>query len=86
MLSALTKIGAGLALALLAAEPAAGQPEEADYPTRTVKVVVPYASGGITDTMARVTGDRLGKMLGQSFYMGSNGMGSTADERSGGGG
>ncbi len=39
------------------------------WPTRTVKVVVPYASGGITDTMARLTADRLGKMLGQSFVI-----------------
>ena len=39
------------------------------WPSRTVKVVVPYASGGITDTMARVTADRLARMLGQSFYI-----------------
>ena len=39
------------------------------WPTRTVKVVVPYAPGGVTDTMARVTADRLGKMLGQTFYI-----------------
>ena len=39
------------------------------WPTRTVKVVVPYASGGITDTMARLTADRLGKIFGQSFYI-----------------
>ena len=39
------------------------------WPTRTVKVVVPYASGGITDTMARVTADRLGKIFGQTFYI-----------------
>ena len=39
------------------------------WPARTVKVVVPYAPGGVTDTMARVTADRLGKMLGQQFYI-----------------
>jgi tripartite-type tricarboxylate transporter receptor subunit TctC len=39
------------------------------WPTRTVKVVVPYAPGGVTDTMARVTADRLGKMLGQTFFI-----------------
>jgi len=39
------------------------------WPTRTVKVVVPYASGGITDTMARLTSDRLSRMLGQTFYI-----------------
>jgi tripartite-type tricarboxylate transporter receptor subunit TctC len=39
------------------------------WPARTVKVVVPYAPGGVTDTMARVTADRLGKMLGQTFFI-----------------
>ncbi len=39
------------------------------WPNRTVKVVVPYAPGGVTDTMARVTADRLGKMLGQTFFI-----------------
>ena len=39
------------------------------WPTRTVKVVVPYGVGGVTDTMARVTADRLGKMLNQTFVI-----------------
>jgi tripartite-type tricarboxylate transporter receptor subunit TctC len=39
------------------------------WPNRAVKVVVPYAPGGVTDTMARVTADRLGRMLGQQFYI-----------------
>jgi tripartite-type tricarboxylate transporter receptor subunit TctC len=30
---------------------------------------VPYAAGGVTDTMARVTADRLGKLLGQTFFI-----------------
>ncbi len=39
------------------------------WPTRTVKVVVPYGVGGVTDTMARMTADRLSKSLGQSFVI-----------------
>jgi tripartite-type tricarboxylate transporter receptor subunit TctC len=39
------------------------------WPTRPVKVVVPYGVGGVTDTMARVTADRLSKSLGQSFVI-----------------
>lgn len=39
------------------------------WPTRSVKVVVPYGAGGVTDTMARLTADRLTKTLGQSFVV-----------------
>ncbi len=39
------------------------------WPAHTVKVVVPYGVGGVTDTMARVTADRLGKMLNQTFVI-----------------
>ena len=39
------------------------------WPERTVKVVVPYGVGGITDTMARLTADRLGKILNQPFVV-----------------
>ena len=39
------------------------------WPARTVKVVVPYGVGGVTDTMARLTADRLGKALNQTFVV-----------------
>src|ERR1700750_2013262 len=39
------------------------------WPQRNVKVVVPYGVGGVTDTMARLTADRLSKMLGQTFVI-----------------
>jgi tripartite-type tricarboxylate transporter receptor subunit TctC len=40
-----------------------------EWPARTVKVVVPYGVGGVTDTMARLTADRLGKALNQTFVV-----------------
>ncbi len=40
-----------------------------EWPNRTVRVVVPYGVGGVTDTMARVTADRLGKIFHQSFIV-----------------
>jgi tripartite-type tricarboxylate transporter receptor subunit TctC len=40
-----------------------------EWPNRTVKVVVPYGVGGVTDTMARLTADRLSKTFGQSFVI-----------------
>ena len=39
------------------------------WPSRTVKVVVPYGVGGVTDTMARLTADRLGKIFKQTFVI-----------------
>lgn len=39
------------------------------WPSRTVKVVVPYGVGGVTDTMARLTADRLGKIFNQTFVI-----------------
>jgi tripartite-type tricarboxylate transporter receptor subunit TctC len=39
------------------------------YPTRPVRVIVPYAAGGPTDVFARLTTPRLGERLGKQFYV-----------------
>jgi tripartite-type tricarboxylate transporter receptor subunit TctC len=39
------------------------------WPERTVKVVVPYGAGGVTDTMARVTAHQLENIFQQSFIV-----------------
>jgi tripartite-type tricarboxylate transporter receptor subunit TctC len=39
------------------------------WPDHTVRIVVPYGAGGVTDTMARVTADRLGKIFNQTFIV-----------------
>jgi tripartite-type tricarboxylate transporter receptor subunit TctC len=39
------------------------------WPDHTVRIVVPYGAGGVTDTMARVTADRLGKIFKQTFVV-----------------
>src|SRR5438445_174452 len=54
------------ALVLLGALPAAAQDS---YPSRPVKIVVPYAPGGATDIIARILGQRLTESLGQSFIV-----------------
>lgn len=48
--------------ALSAAVPAAASET---YPTRPVRIVVPYPAGGATDFVARTVGERLAKVLGQ---------------------
>ena len=39
------------------------------YPSRTVKILVPYAPGGATDITARIVGDQMQKITGQPFVI-----------------
>ena len=39
------------------------------YPDKVVRIVVPYAPGGATDSAARVFGEGLGELLGQQFII-----------------
>jgi tripartite-type tricarboxylate transporter receptor subunit TctC len=55
-----------LTLTLLIGAPPA---RAADWPTRPVTLVVPYAAGGNTDVMARLTAERLSKAFGQTFVV-----------------
>jgi tripartite-type tricarboxylate transporter receptor subunit TctC len=48
---------------------AAGLAFAQQYPTRGVTMVVPYAAGGPTDTVARVVGQAMGKPLGQTVIV-----------------
>jgi tripartite-type tricarboxylate transporter receptor subunit TctC len=61
----LTRIAA-LALALGTASGALAQ---GAYPTKPVKIVVPYSAGGPADIYARFVGDRLQKATGQPFVI-----------------
>ena len=56
---------------------AAAQERAQDWPTRPVRVIVPYGPGGIGDLLVRLTTDRLAKMFGQPFVL---------ENRPGGGG
>jgi tripartite-type tricarboxylate transporter receptor subunit TctC len=40
-----------------------------DYPAQPVHMIVPFASGGGTDTLARLTGQHLAEQLGQQFLI-----------------
>jgi tripartite-type tricarboxylate transporter receptor subunit TctC len=68
----LRPILAAVAASWLLAGPALAQ---ADYPSKPVKIIVPAAAGGGTDTTARMIADHLSKTLGQNFYVENRGGG-----------
>ena len=64
--SALRRNACALALiAMLAGAPA----RAAEWPTRAVTVVVPFAPGGFTDTLARIASKHLSEKFGQPFVV-----------------
>jgi tripartite-type tricarboxylate transporter receptor subunit TctC len=75
--SLLVALVAGLML-LRCLSPAAAQ----DWPTRPVTLVVPFAAGSASDTVARILGARLSELLGQQMVVenvgGAGGMTGTA--------
>ena len=53
----------------LAACCALAQAADEEYPSRTVRILVPFAPGGSTDVVARILADKLGADLKQSFVV-----------------
>ena len=58
----LSTLGLGLVLA-------APQSHAAEYPTRPIKLIVPYAAGGPTDVLGRMVADYLGRDLKQTVVV-----------------
>jgi len=61
------------ALALLACAASAALPISAaradTYPSKPVRIIVPYGPGGIADVTMRMVADNLGKKFGQQFFI-----------------
>jgi len=72
-----------LMCAALAAAVAASTAWAADYPARPLRLVVPYAPGAGTDTVARLVATKLARKLGQTIIVenkaGASGNIGTAD-------
>lgn len=58
-------IGTAIALLMCVAAPAFAQ----DYPTRPIRILVPYAPGGISDIAARIVGAKLTEAWGQQVVI-----------------
>src|SRR5262249_16835604 len=51
------------------AAPALDRAVAQGYPARSVRVIVPFAPGGITDVLSRLIGEKWSENLGKQFYV-----------------
>jgi tripartite-type tricarboxylate transporter receptor subunit TctC len=57
-----------LSVLWLAALAATGQAQD-KYPSKPIKIIVPYVPGGATDIVARILADQLSRSFGQSVFV-----------------
>ena len=60
---------AGLLLSLLAFFPGMAFAQAPTWPAKPIKILVPFAPGGNTDSIARIIAERLTQTLGQSVLV-----------------
>lgn len=58
---------------VLAALATSGVAARADYPARTIRLIVPFAAGGSTDLVARLLADKMAPLLGQPVVVENRG-------------
>ena len=63
------KTGLGSLVAASAGWPMLGPARAADWPTKSIRVVVPYAAGSATDLVPRTVFEQVGQQVGQSFIV-----------------
>ena len=61
------------ALAVASCAAVVGQAQAQAYPTKPVKILIPFTPGGSNDTVGRFLGDELQKKLGQPFVVENRG-------------
>jgi len=64
MLSTLVRVAASCAVLLVSGTAFAQQ-----YPSKPVKIVIPFSAGGVTDIAGRLIAQKLSEKLGQQFYV-----------------
>jgi len=47
----------------------AGAAPAQEYPTRPIRLIVPFAAGGGSDSIARIMSQRLGQLMGQPIVV-----------------
>lgn len=67
--SRLLHFASGMVGAVLAVVFSIGQANAQAYPTRPVKVIVPFGAGSASDVTARLLSDKLGESLGANFVV-----------------
>jgi tripartite-type tricarboxylate transporter receptor subunit TctC len=71
-------VSAALALTLAPLMAAAQSAAPAGYPSKPIRLIVPYAAGGLPDSVARTVAQRLTERMGQSVVIdnrpGGNGV------------
>jgi len=66
-----------LAACAIAFVTAAGTAQAQNWPTKPIRMIVPYPAGGLSDVFARLVGDKLGQILGQSIVIDNRPGGNT---------
>jgi len=64
-----TNIGAASLLLVLALSPAVAQSDARDFPTRPIRIVVPFPAGGPADIISRVVAQRLSERWAQAVVV-----------------
>jgi tripartite-type tricarboxylate transporter receptor subunit TctC len=59
----------GLSASALALSPLSRVAAQTNYPTKPVRIVLPFGPGGVADVTARIVADKLSNKLGQQFVI-----------------